>query len=324
MESKTLKKKPLKKFTEATKTGSKLESLENVTKISKKADLVINIIMIILALLCLYPLFLVFSISITDEQLISHAGYQLFPDKLSLRAYTYVLREATDILRAYGVTIFVTIVGSLLSLTIISLYAYPLSRDDFEHRKLFTFLVFFTMLFNAGLVPWYMVYVNVLHLKNSIFAMILPGLFTPLYVLIMRTFFKMSIPNGIIEAAKLDGASEFRIFAQIVLPLAKPALASIGLFNVLYYWNDWYSPLLFITDERLFNLQYMMYRIDRSITYLVSQSNTLGNVSELLANIPSQTARMAMAIIAIGPIIFAYPFFQKYFVAGLTVGSMKG
>ncbi len=221
-------------------------------------------------------------------------------------------------------TIFVTVVGSVLSLIVISLYAYPLSRKDFEHRKLFTLLVFFTMLFNAGLVPWYMVYVNVLHLKNSVFAMILPGLCTPLYVLIMRTFFQTTIPQSIIEAAKIDGASEFRIFTRIVLPLSKPSLATIGLFNVLFYWNDWYSPLLFITDEKLFNLQYMMYRVDRSITYLVSQSNTLGNVSELLANIPSQTARMAMAIIAIGPIIFAYPFFQKYFVAGLTVGSVKG
>jgi putative aldouronate transport system permease protein len=180
------------------------------------------------------------------------------------------------------------------------------------------------MLFNAGLVPWYMTYVNILHIKNTVFAMILPGLFTPLYVLIMRTFFSTTIPLSIIEAAKIDGASEWRIFTRIVIPLSKPSLATIGLFNVLFYWNDWYSPLLFITDERLFNLQYMMYRVDRSITYLVSQSNTLGNVSELLANIPSQTARMAMAIIAIGPIIFAYPFFQKYFVAGLTVGSVKG
>jgi putative aldouronate transport system permease protein len=140
----------------------------------------------------------------------------------------------------------------------------------------------------------------------------------------MRTFFNQSVPFEVVEAAKIDGASEFRIFFQIVIPLAKPALATIGLFNVLYYWNDWYAPLLFITDEKLFNLQYMLYRIDRSITYLVSQSNSLGNVSELLANIPSQTARMAMAIIAIGPIILAYPFFQRYFVAGLTVGSVKG
>lgn len=306
------------------KSKAKVESLDQAIKIKKSTDIVLNIIMFIACLACIFPILLVISVSLTNETVISQVGYRLIPTQLSLEAYEYVLKDAADILRAYGVTIFVTVVGSLLSLAVISLYAYPLSRKDFEHRRLFTFLVFFTMLFNAGLVPWYMVYVNVLHLKNSVFAMILPGLFTPLYVLIMRTFFQTTIPLSIIEAAKIDGASEFRIFTRIVLPLSKPSLATIGLFNVLFYWNDWYSPLLFITDEKLFNLQYMMYRVDRSITYLVSQSNTLGNVSELLANIPSQTARMAMAIIAIGPIIFAYPFFQKYFVAGLTVGSVKG
>jgi putative aldouronate transport system permease protein len=179
------------------------------------------------------------------------------------------------------------------------------------------------MLFNAGLVPWYMVYTNVLHIKDTVFAMILPWLMTPLYVLIMRTFYTTTIPESIIEAAKVDGASEFKIYTRIVLPLSKPSLATIGLFNVLCYWNDWYAPLLFITDEKLYNLQYLLYRINQSITYITSQSNSLGNVSEILANIPSQTARMAMAIIVIGPIVLAYPFFQKYFVEGLTVGSIK-
>ncbi len=303
---------------------SKSDNLEQAIKIKKSTDILLNVVMLLASAACIFPILLVISVSITNETVISQVGYKMIPSEISFEAYRYVLKDAADILRAYGVTLFVTIVGSLMSLMVIALYAYPLSRKDFEHRKLFTFLVFFTMLFNAGLVPWYMVYVNVLHLKNTVFAMILPGLFTPLYVLIMRTFFQTTIPLSIIEAAKIDGASEFTIFARIVLPLSKPSLATIGLFNVLFYWNDWYSPLLFITDEKLFNLQYMMYRVDRSITYLVSQSNTLGNVSELLSNIPSQTARMAMAIIAIGPIIFAYPFFQKYFVAGLTVGSVKG
>lgn len=300
------------------------DSLQDSTKISKKADTILHIIMILLAFACVFPLLLVLAVSLTDEKTISLVGYKLIPSKLSLNAYAYVLKDATTILRAYGVTIFITVAGSISSLLVIALYAYPLSRRDFRHRRLFTFLVFFTMLFNGGLVPWYMVYVNVLHIKNTVFAMILPGLFTPLYVLVMRTFFSQSVHPGLIEAAKIDGASEFRIFWQIVLPLSKPALATIGLFNVLFYWNDWYSPLLFITDEKLYNLQYLMYRVDRSISYLVSQSNTLGNVSQLLSNIPSQTARMAMAIIAIGPIIFAYQYFQKYFIAGLTIGGIKG
>ncbi|MBN2795711.1 MAG: carbohydrate ABC transporter permease [Clostridia bacterium] len=279
--------------------------------------------MILLALACIYPLLLVFGISITDEKTVTLEGYRLIPKVISFKAYDYVFTDAVDIFRAYGVTILVTLLGSIMSLIVISLYAYPLSRKDFKYKTFFTFIVFFTMLFNAGLVPWYMVYTNILHIKNTLFAMILPGLMTPLYVLIMRTFYVTTIPESIIEAAKVDGASEFRIFTQIVLPLSKPSLATIGLFNVLFYWNDWYSPLLFITDEKLYNLQYLLYRINQSITYITSQSNSLGNVSEILANIPSQTARMAMAIIAIGPIVLAYPFFQKYFVEGLTVGSIK-
>lgn len=298
-------------------------TFQDSTKISKRADMVLNIFMILLVIACIYPIFLVFGVSITDEHTITLEGYRLIPKAVSLAAYEYVFTDAVDIFRAYGVTIMVTAIGSVLSLIVISLYAYPLSRRDFKYRTHFTLIVFFTMLFNAGLVPWYMVYTNVLHINNTIFAMILPGLMTPLYVLIMRTFYATTIPESIIEAAKVDGASEFMIFTRIVLPLSKPSLATIGLFNVLYYWNDWYAPLLFIKDEKLFNLQYLLYRINQSITYLTSQSNSLGNVSELLANIPSQSARMAMAIIAIGPIVLAYPFFQKYFVEGLTVGSIK-
>jgi putative aldouronate transport system permease protein len=295
-----------------------------VIKISKKTDTIINIVMIILCLTCLYPILTVFSVSITDEKTINLFGYHLIPRKISFSSYEFIFREAGNILRAYGVTIFVTVTGSLISLIIISLYAYPLSREDFKYRKLFIFLVFFTMLFNAGLVPWYMVYTNVLRIKNTIFALILPGLVTPLYVLIIRTFFITTIPEQIIEAAKIDGASEFRIFFQIILPVAKPSLATIGLFNVLYYWNDWYSPLLFITDEKLFNLQYMMYKIEQSINYLVTNIPQGIPLSEILKNIPAQSARMAMAMIAIGPVILAYPFFQRYFIAGLTIGSVKG
>lgn len=299
------------------------KKFQDVTKISKGADLAINIFMILLALACIYPMLLVLGISITEEQTVTLEGYKLIPSLVSFDAYDFVLNDAGAILRAYGVTIFITVVGSILSLCVISLYAYPLSRKDFRYRTQFTLIVFFTMLFNAGLVPWYMVYTNILHIKNTPMAMILPALMTPLYVLIMRTFYATTIPESIIEAAKVDGASEFRIFTKIVLPLSKPSLATIGLFNVLFYWNDWYSPLLFITDEKWYNLQFLLYRINQSITYLTSQTGSLGNVSELLANIPSQTARMAMAVIAIGPIVLAYPFFQKYFVEGLTVGSIK-
>lgn len=280
--------------------------------------------MILCTIACVLPLLIVFSASITDEKTVTMYGYSLFPRNLSLEAYKYIYKDIMVILRAYGVTVFVTVVGSALSLVTIALYAYPISRKDFKYRNVFTFIVFLTMLFNGGLVPWYMVYVNVLHIDDTIMALILPYLMTPLYVLIMRTFFMTAIPDGIIEAARIDGAGEFQTFVWIVLPLAKPVLATIGLFNILTYWNDWYAPLLFINNEKLFNLQYLMYRVDKAIIYLSNNAGSINNATQIMANLPSQTARMAMAVVAIGPIILAYPFFQKYFVEGLTIGSIKG
>ncbi len=300
------------------------KQLASATQISKRANIMLNILMLLLTVACIYPLLLVFAVSITDESVIRTAGYTLIPQKVTLNAYAYIFKDATVILRAYGVSIFVTVVGSILSLIIISMYAYPLSRQDFKYKSFFTFIVFFTMLFNGGLVPFYMVYTNVLHLKNTLFAMILMWLFTPFYVLIMRTFYTTTIPHSVMESARIDGAGEFRIYVRIVLPLAKPALATIALFNILFYWNDWYSPLLFITDEKLYNLQYLMYRIENNISFITQNASSMSNTSDALKNIPAQTARMAMAIIAIGPIMLAYPFFQRYFVKGLTVGAVKG
>lgn len=298
--------------------------MRDCTKINKKADFALNIVMILCTIACVLPLMIVFSASITDEKTVTMYGYSLLPRNISLEAYKYIYKEIMVILRAYGVTLFVTVVGSTLSLITIALYAYPISRKDFKYRNIFTFIVFLTMLFNGGLVPWYMVYVNVLHIDDTIMALILPYLVTPLYVLIMRTFFMTTIPDGIIEAARIDGAGEFQTFVKIVLPLAKPVLATIGLFNVLTYWNDWYAPLLFINNEKLFNLQYLMYRVDKAIMYLSNNAGSINNATQIMANLPSQTARMAMAVVAIGPIILAYPFFQKYFVEGLTIGSIKG
>lgn len=298
--------------------------MRDFTKINRKADIALNIVMILCTIACVLPLLIVFSASITDEKTVTMYGYSLFPRNLSLEAYKYIYKDIMVILRAYGVTVFVTVVGSALSLVTIALYAYPISRKDFKYRNVFTFIVFLTMLFNGGLVPWYMVYVNVLHIDDTIMALILPYLMTPLYVLIMRTFFMTTIPDGIIEAARIDGAGEFQTFVWIVLPLAKPVLATIGLFNILTYWNDWYAPLLFINNEKLFNLQYLMYRVDKAIIYLSNNAGSINNATQIMANLPSQTARMAMAVVAIGPIILAYPFFQKYFVEGLTIGSIKG
>jgi putative aldouronate transport system permease protein len=289
-------------------------------QISKTANAVLNIIFIFLAIVCVYPLLLVFAVSFTDEVTLTNAGYTLFPSKLSLSAYVYILKNISSIINAYGVSIFVTVVGSMIGLVIMAMYAYPLAREDFKYKGVFNVIIVITMLFSGGLVPLYMVYVNVLHLKNTLWALILMSLFSAFYVMIIRTFYRTNVSKSLIEAAQIDGAHEFTIFFKIVIPLAKPALATIMMFSMLVYWNDWYGPLLFIEKQNLFNLQYLMYNVQSKISNLAMVTKG-GNVN--LKDIPSETARMAMAIVAIGPIILAYPFFQRYFEKGITLGATK-
>ncbi|PHV71440.1 sugar ABC transporter permease [Sporanaerobium hydrogeniformans] len=288
-------------------------------QISKPANAIWNVIFFITAIMCVYPLLLVFAVSFTDETQISMAGYTLFPQKLSLSAYAYIAKNMAAITRGYGVTIFVTIVGSAIGLLIMALYAYPLSREDFKYKAFFNFLAVVTMMFSGGLVPTYMVYVRILHLKDSLFSLILLYLFSAYYVMIIRTFYKQNVSTSLIEAAQIDGAGEFKIFFQIVLPLAKPALATVLMFSMLMYWNDWYGPLLYITKKELYNLQYLMYQIQAKIANL----SLIANSPESVKDIPSEAARMAMAIVAIGPIILCYPFFQRYFEKGITLGGVK-
>jgi putative aldouronate transport system permease protein len=290
---------------------------------SSASNLLINIIFIIFTILCIFPLILIFMVSITDEKSVNMYGYGFIPHKLSLLAYQYIFSDATQVLRSYGVSIFVTVVGSLVSLLFIALYAYPASRKNLRYKNFFSFLVFFTMLFNGGLVPWYMVYSNLLNLKDNLLVLIIPSLVTPFYVLIMKTFFSSSVPESILESAKIDGAGEFRIFFTIVLHLSLPGLATIGLFNTMMYWNDWFISLMFISNPKIMPLQFLMYRMQMSIQYLTQISSSV-SVEQNIANLPTETTRMAMCIIAIGPIVFAYPFFQKYFIKGLTIGAIKG
>lgn len=293
------------------------------TRISKPANVILNIVMILLSASCILPLLLIFMVSITDNKEVLINGYSFFPKSITLSAYSYVFKNADAVATAYINSILVTIVGSILSLTIITFYAYVISRNEFRYKKLFTMLILFVFIFNPGMVPWYYVYTNVLHVQDTYFALIIPYLMTPLYVLIMRTFFQQTLPNEILEAAKIDGATEFQTFVRIAVPLCKPALATIGLFNVLQYWNDWYAPLMFITDTKYYTLQFLLYKLDQNIIYLTRNSQSV-DLSQALANLPSQTARMAIVIVVIGPIVFAYPFFQQYFVEGITIGAVKG
>jgi putative aldouronate transport system permease protein len=284
--------------------------------------LLIHTVMILFALFCVIPLVAVASISLQSEQSIHDSGYTLVPLAPTLQAYEYIFASPKGILNAYFITLAVTAVGTFLSLFVISMLAFSLSRPDYRYRNTVAFYVFFTMLFNGGLVPWYILVVRILQLKNSFFVLILPYLVVPWFVLLLRTFFKQ-LPMSLFESAKIDGANELRNYFQILLPLSKPALATIGLFICLQYWNDWWLALLYVDVERLVPLQYMLSRIMSNITFLTSQmSNTMVSID--LGTFPNESARMAMCVLAAGPMLFIFPFFQKYFVRGLTAGSLKG
>lgn len=285
-------------------------------------SIVLYLIFFVIVVICIYPVLLVVGISFTDESAISEYGFKVLPKVFSIDSYRYIITSKETILRAYGVTIFVTVIGTVMSTLVVALYAYPLSRKDFKYRKIFTFIAFFTMLFSGGTVAWYMVSTGVLHLKNSIWAMILPYVMNAWHVIVMRSFYSMSIPGAIVEAAKIDGAGEFQTYFKLVMPLSLPGLATIALFSTLTYWNDWWLPMMFITDPQKYNLQFLLQSMISNIQMLSENSAMMGSTN-LLADVPKEGARMALCIIATGPILIVYPFFQKYFIQGLTVGSVK-
>lgn len=287
---------------------------------NKVLNAVLHIVFIILLLCCILPVILVAVVSFTDQTVIDTSGYSFLPAKWSMAAYNYVFTQSGDVLNAYKVTIMSTIFGTLLSVLSIALYAYPLSRADLKFKKFFTFFIFFTMLFNGGLVSWYIITTKYLHLKNTLAALVFPLAMNAWYVIIMRTFFQTSIPPALIEAAKIDGAGEFITFARIVIPLAVPAVATIALFQTLAYWNEWYHPMLLINKKNLYSLQLLLQIMMQNIQNLTEGGAELREGME----IPTDAVRMALCVVAMGPILIVYPFFQKYFIQGLTVGSVKG
>ena len=291
-------------------------------KRNKAAQIIINLIMIAFCLMCIIPLISIISISLSNENSLIRDGYSLIPKMFDLTAYRYVLSDPKMILHSYGVSILVCTIGTILSVFVISGIAYPLSRQDFRYRAPLSFFTFFTLLFNGGLVATYILITKYLHLKNTIWVLILPYVANAWLILILRTFMQ-KIPNEIIESCQLDGAGEFRIFFQMVLPLSKPGIATVALFSLLQYWNDWWLSLLYIEKESLVPLQYMLYRMINNINYLQSSLSTMPADLRNM-NLPSESARMAMAVLAVVPMLMVFPFFQKYFVKGLTVGSVKG
>ncbi len=289
-----------------------------------KEQLIFNLIsyttVIIFTLLCVIPFLLVISGSFTDEGSIHVDGYRFIPKKFSLNAYRVAFAMPTNIIRAYGVTGTVTVVGTLVGLFIICMTAYALQRPQFKYRNAFALYFYFTTLFSGGLVPWYILMVRYLHLKNNYLALLFPAMLTVFDIIIMRSFMK-SIPEALAESAKIDGAGEFRIFAQIFLPLSKPALATVGLFIALRYWNDWYASMLFITQKEKYSLQFYLYSMLTQMEFAANDAKSAGIVME---QYPAESFKLAMTIVATGPILLLYPFVQKYFIQGMTVGAVKG
>lgn len=286
---------------------------------------VINLIMVLISMTCVLPFLLMIVSSFSSENSIVQYGYSFIPKQFSLSAYQYLWDQRDMILHSYGITIFITAVGTAVSLCITTMIAYPMARKQMPFRNFLAFFVFFTMLFNGGLVPTYLIYTDTFHIKDTIFGLLIPNLLTNgFYVMIMRTFFQNNVPEAVIESASIDGAGEFKIFYKIVLPLSLPILATIGLFVGVAYWNDWYNGMIYLTNANLFSLQNLLNRMLTDIQFLSNNSNISSQAGSAIANLPTTTVKMAIAAIGAVPILAAYPFFQKYFVKGIAIGAVKG
>ncbi len=312
----------MKIFKKAKAVDMPVEDLA-INRISKKTNFIMNIVFVMWSLACVLPLLLVVIVSFSSEQSIFENGYSFFPSEWSLDAYRFFFRLGDQLVRSYGITIFVTVVGTLFSLAITAMFAYVLSRSDYAYNRLFTMLMLFTMLFNGGIVATYMVNTQLLGLGDSVWALIFPMSLNAFYVIVLRTFYK-SIPLEIIEAARIDGAGEFKTFFSIVLPLSKPGLATIGMFTTIAYWNDWFLGMLYIVDQKKYPVQTLLWSMQNSLEFMKQSSVNALEYAEMAASAPTDSGRMALTVLVVLPILLAYPFFQKYFVKGLTVGGVKG
>ena len=289
-------------------------------KSDKAVEWIFTALIIIFAVVCLVPFILVIASSFTSETSIIQNGYNLWPKEFSLEAYKLLFKSNT-LVPAYGVTIFMTVVGTFLSMLVTSMCAYAISCKSFYNRGKVAFFVYFTMLFSGGLVPTYLWITRYLHMTDSIWVLIIPALVNPWNLLLLRNFFQ-GIPDALSESARIDGANDLQILFKIILPISLPGLATVGLFYALAYWNEWYKALLYIRDSKKYPLQYLIMQIQRNIQYV--QQNAAQGGATTNGIVPAYTSQMATAVMTIGPIVLLYPFLQKYFVQGLTVGSVKG
>jgi putative aldouronate transport system permease protein len=267
------------------------------------------------------PFLLVISASFSSEESIAKYGYQAIPQIFSTEAYRFIFRFPDTIMKAYAVTITNTVVGTIVGLFLIAMAGYVLQRPDCKYRNKISFFIYFTTLFQGGLISWFILITRYYHLQDNRLVLILPGLMTPFLIILMKNFIKTSVPHEIIEAAIIDGANDFRIFMDVVLDLAKPGLATIGLFLALSYWNDWFTSSLFISTPSKYSLQFYLYNILNNTQAMRQMAQTGASIS---VEAPTESARMAMAVVCTGPILFLYPWVQKYFVKGLTIGAVKG
>ena len=296
---------------------------KDMLSISPATNFLLSLFMVVICLVTLIPFYVIVISSVTAESSLATNGYRLWPETFSTMAYHFLFAQGSIVITAYVNTIISTLAGTFLSVVMVGLYAYAISRSNFKFRTFFTFYAFFTMLFGGGLVAYYMVTRQVLQLQNTLWALFLPSAFSPFWVIVMRTFYQTNVPNEVIESARIDGASEWRTLFQIVLPLSVPGLATVALFSAIGIWNNFFNCLLLVDDAKYYSLQFTIYTTLNNIRFLLENADKMAglvNVSEL----PSQTFRMAMAVVTIGPIIFAYPFFQRYFIRGLTIGAVKG
>lgn len=283
-----------------------------------------NLVMAFAAIYCLVPLLLLLMSSLTDNNSLILYGYSLFPKKFSLDAYRYLIEQSKQILRAFGVSALITSSGVLLSLTLTTMLGYTLARKDLPGVKFLTFFVFFTMLFNGGLVPTYLMYTGTFHIKNTLWALLIPNLLVrAYYVILVKNYFSTSIPKEILESAYIDGASEFQTFSRVALPMAKPIVATVGLFQGILYWNDWQNGFIYITTKpQLYSIQNLLNRMIQEIQFLAANAEVASGID--MSRVPSATVRMAIAVVGVLPIIIIYPFLQKNFTKGITMGAVKG
>jgi len=292
----------------------------------KKFQILAHIVLIILSFLAIMPMVLMMVSSFTDNDVLISEGYKFWPSKWSAYAYTYIFSTGNSVLHAYWISILLTLVGTFLSLAITTMLAYAISKKDLPGRGVITFLVVFSMLFNGGLVPTYIIYTNVFNLKNTFLALLIPGLLMNGFnIMLMKSYFVSSIPGEILDAAYIDGAGEVQTFVGIVIPLSKPIMATIALFSGIAYWNDWMNGYIYITKRTdLYSVQNLLNRMMQNIQFLSQSSSNVQNSNAGLSAIPLASVRMAMAAVGVLPILIMYPFVQKYFVKGITLGGVKG